>query len=57
MNIFGKLNNNFPSYEDLQNMKYLETVIYEALRLYPPIPLIGRRIINDTDMGEHYIPI
>ncbi|CAH1159371.1 unnamed protein product [Phaedon cochleariae] len=35
------------SYDNLQEMKYLEMVIKEALRLYPPIPVIARELTGD----------
>ncbi|XP_049537313.1 cytochrome P450 4C1-like [Anopheles darlingi] len=35
----------------LQEMKYLDCVIKEALRLRPPVPFIGRTLLEDMEMN------
>lgn len=44
------------NYQDIQDMKYLDMVIKECLRLYPPVPLISRRMAKDTAIGGYTFP-
>uniref|UniRef100_A0A7E4W561 Cytochrome P450 4V2 n=1 Tax=Panagrellus redivivus TaxID=6233 RepID=A0A7E4W561_PANRE len=44
------------SYEHLGRMKYLECVIKECLRLQPSVPMFGRVLGTDQDVGGFTIP-
>lgn len=44
------------TFSDMSEMKYLERVIKEALRLYPSVPIIGRTLSEDVQLDDYFIP-
>lgn len=45
-----------PAAEDLPRLAYTRMVFAEAIRLYPPIPLVTRVAITDDVIGGYHIP-
>ncbi|KAJ6637025.1 Cytochrome P450 4C1 [Pseudolycoriella hygida] len=41
---------------DLNEMKYLERVIKEAMRLYPPVPMFARILSEDVQLDQYTVP-
>ncbi|KAH8396155.1 hypothetical protein KR222_004265 [Zaprionus bogoriensis] len=56
--IFGDNMQRDCTFADTMEMKYLERVILETLRLYPPVPLIARRLDHDVKLasGPYTVP-
>lgn len=44
------------TYRDLQELKYMECAIKEALRLYPSVPVIGRHLLEDLEIDGKIFP-
>lgn len=42
--------------EQIKQLKYLDCVVKEALRLCPSVPFIGRKTTTDIKLGNHEIP-
>ncbi|XP_072759233.1 cytochrome P450 4C1-like isoform X2 [Anoplolepis gracilipes] len=44
------------SIKELSQLKYLDRVIKETLRLYPSVPMITRKLAEDVKMGDYMLP-
>lgn len=51
------LSGRLPSAEDYPKLKYLEMVLSESMRLYPPAWLVGRRVIKECQVGGYTLPV
>lgn len=49
--MFGNDVNQPVTSQQLQELEYLDAVVKESMRLYPPIPAIGRYIEEDIRLG------
>lgn len=45
-----------PTMEDMPRLTYTRMILAESMRLYPPAWLLGRRAINDYEVGGYIIP-
>lgn len=54
--VFGDDPTSGVTHRQLQDLKYLEMVIKESMRIHPPVPLIGRRLTEDTLISGVTIP-
>ncbi|MBV9126495.1 MAG: cytochrome P450 [Verrucomicrobia bacterium] len=50
------LGDRIPKFDDLARLPFLNAVLNESLRLYPPIWIIERRAIDDDTIGGYRIP-
>jgi cytochrome P450 len=44
------------TFEDVPNLPYTTMILTEAMRLYPPVWVMGRRSISGIKIGGYYIP-
>jgi cytochrome P450 len=45
-----------PTPADLPQLRYTDWVVKEAMRLYPPVPSIGREALADCEIGGYHVP-
>jgi cytochrome P450 len=50
------LGDRIPTISDLPSLTYSESVIKEAMRLYPPAWAVARQVINEFELGGYRIP-
>lgn len=50
--VIGKDKTSAITYQQLIDLKYMDIVIKESLRFYPPVIMIGRKVDQDLELGE-----
>jgi cytochrome P450 len=51
-----ELQGRLPAYEDVPRLRYVEMVMAESIRLYPPAWAMGRYALHDFQLGEFFLP-
>ncbi|CAN4084219.1 unnamed protein product [Withania somnifera] len=49
-------NNNKPDSQGLSRLKVVTMILYDTLRLFPPLPTLGRRTKEEVKLGELNLP-
>lgn len=50
------LHGRMPNAEDLEHLPYTRAVFEESLRLYPTVPLVQRKVVMATAVGDVFLP-
>jgi len=50
------LQRRLPVYEDIPQLRYVEMVLAESMRLFPPAWAMGRQALSDFQLGDFYLP-
>jgi cytochrome P450 len=51
-----ELQGRLPTFDDVARLRYLEMVLAESMRLYPPAWAMGRYARNDFQLGDFFLP-
>jgi cytochrome P450 len=51
-----ELQGRLPSFDDVPRLRYVEMVLAESMRLYPPAWAMGRYARADFQLGEFFLP-
>jgi cytochrome P450 len=51
-----ELQGRLPAFEDVPRLRYVEMVLAESMRLYPPAWAMGRYARADFQLGEYFLP-
>ena len=54
--VLPSVSDQFISYEHLKDLQYMNLVLKEAMRLYPPVPVLGRTTETDYVVDNKLIP-
>lgn len=53
---FMKIEGDAPSYDELAGFSLASYVMQETLRMFPPVPVVPRRTVRDTEIFGYQIP-
>lgn len=54
--IDGELQARLPTFDDIPRLRYVEMVLAESMRLYPPAWAMGRYARSDFQLGDYFLP-